>query len=380
LGKADAAMERYLEKPARYADLINGYRFHGRQVLKPEDILERDSRLSGISYRRRMKWQKRKQSGHQKQRDTVRKVIFGAEVAIIALENQSMIHYAMPVRTMIEDALEYDKQLRAIQREHKSAQDLKKPSEFVGGFSVQDKILPVSTFVLYWGEEEWTGPCDLLDLIDLEGLPTEIRQMINGYPLHVLEVRKFTDIDCFQTDLRDVFGVIQSSSDVDALLRYTDRNKERLENLEEDAYDVIAAVTGNITLMEKKDEYRKGSDTMNLCKGMVEWAERERQAGLSAGRIEGHSEGRIEGLAEGRIEGLAEGRLEGLAEGRLEGLAEGRLEGLAEGRLESKIQIAQNAFSMGFDMKQVSILCNEDIEVAQEWFDSWSTGDRDSGN
>ena len=59
MGKADAAMERYLEDPARYADLINGYRFHGRQVLKPEDILEKDSRLSGISYRRRMKKQKR---------------------------------------------------------------------------------------------------------------------------------------------------------------------------------------------------------------------------------------------------------------------------------------------------------------------------------
>ena len=356
MGKADAAMERYLEDPARYADLINGYRFHGRQVLKPEDILEKDSRLSGISYRRRMKKQKRKQSGHQKQRDTVRKVIFGAEVAIIALENQSMIHYAMPVRTMIEDALEYDKQLRTIQLEHKRTGDLKEPSEFVGGFAAQDKILPVSTFVLYWGEDEWIGPRDLLDLIDMKGLPSEIRQMINGYPLHVLEVRKFADVDCFQTDLREVFGVIQNSSNADALLRYTDRNKDRLENLEEDAYDVIAAVTGNITLMEKKDEYRKGSDTMNLCKGMVEWAERERQAGLSAGRIEGHSEGRIEGLAEGRIEGLA------------------------EGRMESKIKIAHNAFSMGLDMEQVSILCDEDIEVTQGWFDSWYMGNGGTGN
>ena len=359
MGKADAAMERYLTDPTRYADLINGYCFQGRQILQADDVIEKDTRLSGSSDRKNKKGAKNKQKDHQKQRDIIRKIIFGAGVAVIALENQTLIHYAMPIRTLVEDALEYDQQLRAIRKNHRENNDLKNAAEFLGGFSAQDRLIPASTIVLYLGEEEWNGPRDLLDIIDLEHIPKEIRQIINGYPLHILEVRKFKDIDCFQTDLREVFGVIQNSSSVEELLTYTSKNQARLEYLEEDAYDVIAAVTGNVMLMEKKEDYRKGSDAVNLCKGMVEWAERERQAGLSAGRLEGRSEGRLEG------------RLEGIAEGRLEGIAEGRLEGIAE----SKFEIACNAFAMGLDNERVSVLCNVNLMQVQSWFEKWISSD-----
>ena len=195
MGEVDATLERYLSDSARYADLINAYRFNGRQIVKPEDVKEKDTRLSGQS--RRKQKQKKKQSEHQKERALVRKVIFGAGIAVIALENQTLVHYAMPVRTIVEDALEYDKQLREIQRGHRRDNDLKEPAEYIGQFSTEDKIVPASTIVLYFGEDDWNGPRDLLDLMNLNELPDEIRQMINGYPLHILEVRKFKDIDKF---------------------------------------------------------------------------------------------------------------------------------------------------------------------------------------
>ena len=93
--------------------------------------------------------------------------------------------------------MEYDKQLREIQRGHRRDNDLKEPAEYIGQFSTEDKIVPASTIVLYFGEDDWNGPRDLLDLMNLNELPDEIRQMINGYPLHILEVRKFKDIDKF---------------------------------------------------------------------------------------------------------------------------------------------------------------------------------------
>ena len=193
MGEVDATLERYLSDSARYADLINAYRFNGRQIVKPEDVKDKDTRLSGRSRRR----QKKKQSEHQKERDLVRKVIFGAGIAVIAFENQTLVHYAMPVRAIVEDALEYDKQLREIQRRHRRDSDLKEAAEYIGQFSTEDKIVPASTIVLYFGEDDWNGPRDLLDLMNLNELPDEIRQMINGYPLHILEVRKFKDIDKF---------------------------------------------------------------------------------------------------------------------------------------------------------------------------------------
>lgn len=53
MGEVDVRLERYFEDPVRYADLINGYRFQGRQVVKPEDVKEKDSRLSGKSQRKK---------------------------------------------------------------------------------------------------------------------------------------------------------------------------------------------------------------------------------------------------------------------------------------------------------------------------------------
>ena len=321
MGEVDAKLDRYLSDSARYADLINAYRFNGRQIVKPEDVKEKDTRLSGRS--KRIQKKRKNQNEHQKVRDIVRKVVFGTGIAVIAFENQNLIHYAMPVRTLVEDALEYDKQLREIQRGHRHNKDLKVPAEYIGQFSADDKIIPAATIVLYFGEDDWNGPRDLLDLMELEDLPEEIRQMINGYPLHILEVRKFKDIDKFQTDLREVFGIIQKSNNKKELLAYTNSHRERLENLDEEAYDVIASITGNSILLDRKTEYQKGDGTMNLCKGMADWAADERR------------------------------------------------EGKLEGRLEGKSEIAQNAFSMGFDVEKVATLCGESLELIQTWFNDW---------
>lgn len=312
MGEVDAKLERYLNDSARYADLINGYWFNGNQVVKPENVQEKDSSLSGQSRRIRKKRKRNKE--HQKKRDIVRKVVFGAGIAIIAFENQTLIHYGMPIRTMVEDALEYDRQFLSIQRGHRNNKDLKEPAEYIGQFSASDKIFPTSTIVLYFGSDEWNGPRDLLDLMDLENLPDEIRKYINGYPLHILEVRKFENIENFKTDLREVFGFIQQSDDKQQLQEYVKANKESFQALAEDAYDVIASVTGNIMLQEGKIEYQEG-ETMNLCKGMADWA--------------------------------------------------------AEEQLAKAKNIAQNAFKMGLTLECIATLCDESIELIQRWFIEW---------
>lgn len=40
--KEDAISIEYLEEPARFADLINGFIYHGRELLRPEDISEKN--------------------------------------------------------------------------------------------------------------------------------------------------------------------------------------------------------------------------------------------------------------------------------------------------------------------------------------------------
>ena len=203
MGKKDGIMTGYYGDKARYADLVNVCVFCGRQVVAQQDVQEKDPRAIGVLGKLRNRVLV------QKYRDIIRKIVLGMNVVLVALENQDQIHYAMPIRIMMEDAAGYDEQMRKIQRWHNQSRDLKGP-EFLGRFSRDDKVKPIVTLVLYYGKEPWTGPRDLHQMMDLESLPEELRKLVNNYPIHVIEVRGFPDVDLFRTDLREVFGLFSA--------------------------------------------------------------------------------------------------------------------------------------------------------------------------
>ena len=47
MGKKDVKRKSYLSDNNRAADLINGFLFQGKQVVKPEDVSEADSAVFG---------------------------------------------------------------------------------------------------------------------------------------------------------------------------------------------------------------------------------------------------------------------------------------------------------------------------------------------
>ena len=272
MGVVDAALEEYLEDPKRYADLLNGYWFGGHQMIQPEDLQEKDSRLVGRSQRTQEKNSKKRY--RQRIRDKVRKIVLGAGVMVVALENQTQIHHAMPVRVMLEDAL------------------------------------------------EWTGPRDLLDLMELENIPKEVHPFINGYPLHILEVQKFEYIDRFRTDLREVFGFIQCANDKKKLHQFMEQNQEFFRAVKQDVVDVITAVTGKKRLREILEEHQKEGET-DMSIGLEILTKEERAAERS------------------------------------------------EGKIESQRLIARNASKMGFSADETAKLCDVSLDTMQEWFAEW---------
>ena len=46
---------------------------------------------------------------------------------------------------------------------------MKKPAEFLSGFSKTDKLSMQATIVIYYGEDPWRGPEKLSDLMDIPG-------------------------------------------------------------------------------------------------------------------------------------------------------------------------------------------------------------------
>lgn len=251
----------------RFADIMNVGMFQSKKVLSADKLKEVDS------YLKTMVGKPKKKTGVQKYRDVVKKAAFDANFVIVGIENQTDIHYAMPVRVMGYDFLNYDKQLKEIKRLHRKNKDLT-DAEFVSGFSKEDKLSPICTLVLYYGEEPWDGPTRLSELLSFEGLPDEVREVIADYPIHVIDMRRFEDSEKLETDARLLFGVMQRDGNVDELEVYRAENEEAFQNISDDTYEVIATLTKSEEFLDLKEESRNEKGGVNVCEAFRQLKER----------------------------------------------------------------------------------------------------------
>lgn len=169
-------------------------------------------------------------------KDLVKKVRFGIQVMLFSLEEQSGVHYAMPLKVMNGDTALYDKQWSGIRREHQRKKDLS-GAEYISGFGREDQLIPVFTAVLYFGEAEWDGPVRLKEMMGLNTLPEEVSGKIVDYPIHLIDVRRYPHAERFKTDLRLVFGFWQRASEPKELTDFIGENTKEFSSLTEDAYD-----------------------------------------------------------------------------------------------------------------------------------------------
>ena len=218
---------------------------------------------------------------YEQRRDLIRRVSYGVTYCLVAFEGQDGQHFVMPLRTMGYDVGEYKHQYRKIRRKHRREKDLKSSAEYLSGFSKEDRLQPVVTIVLYYGEEPWEAATDLHGILDMDGLPEELKACINNYPLHIIDVRRMEHTDNFKTDLRDIFDFIKHA---DNMAEYMKKNKNRYDNLEEEASDMIRAITGikDLFIPQKKKNNR-----VNLSDSLPKWLEKMVNEGEAKGEAKG---------------------------------------------------------------------------------------------
>lgn len=287
----DVCWKEYFRDEARYADVINGLGCAGQQLVKGEDLQEADTQtFLGKWYRTLGK------GGKIRIRDMVCKVAFGVNFAIVGIENQENIDYAMPLRCLVYDAGEYEKQAGKIRRRLKKQKGLN-AGEYLYGFGKDSRLYPVITFVLYGGKEKWNGPESLHEMLEWTGLPDKLKRFVADYPLNIVKIREFENTEVFKTDVKQVFDFIRCSGDRKKLAELV-RNDERFQNMEEDAYEVATWYVNAEELIQVKNEYCRKDGKVNMCQALKELIDEGRQEG----KQEGRQEGRTLGLAEGRKE------------------------------------------------------------------------------
>lgn len=290
MAKEDELLKCCLSDDERYADLINGVSFGGKQVVRAEDLSDRDTQTGYHKNSRAVKGKK-----NTKYRDLFRKASFGANFAVIGVENQKQVHYLMPVRCMEYDVKEYQRQEveqnRTLKRAIEEGQKIT-DAEFLSKFPKEGKLHPCITIVLYYGDE-WEGSTDLYGLMDFTNIPEELRGMVNNYKLNLLDVKKLEKTDMFRTDLKQVLDVVRYAEDKDKLKELL-KTDPAYKKLPEDAYDVIAAFTKSEELVQIKE--RTGGEKIDMCQALKEWAEEERNEGRNEGRNVGMLEEKLANL------------------------------------------------------------------------------------
>lgn len=196
--KTDTVLKDFWRDNARFADLFNAALFQGRQVIHPGELEESDTDISSI-----LKW-----SGYmetvQKILDVVKKRAHGIDFVILGLENQQRVHFGMPLRIMLGDALGYLKEYQEIAKKNKSQGDWDDSDEFLSGFRREDRLHPMVSICVYYGERAWDGPYSLLNMLKV---PEELRPVVNDYKMNLIQVCRSEELVFHNTDVQTVFEI-----------------------------------------------------------------------------------------------------------------------------------------------------------------------------
>ena len=274
MGTKDSKAKEYLSDNTRFSEICNYVLFDGEKVIKPEDLKECDTTevlsVFGID---------KKQIVKQKWRDLLKSVSVKHTgqmyVILIGAEAQTDIHYAMPVKTMIYDALNYGEQVNEAKKRHRKNRDYRSSDEFLSGFTLDDKLTPVITITLYLGTTQWDGPRSLAEM--MPQMDERILPFINDYRINLLNPLEITDFSKFETGLRPLFELLKNASDEEKLNDLITKD-ETFTRVDVETVAAINLFVGTDIKYDEKEE------VVNMCKAWDDHKKRGIQEGMKQGR------------------------------------------------------------------------------------------------
>ena len=183
MGDKDNETKKFIEKNRIFADVFNYFIYDGEQVIKPDDLHQLDT--TEIILNKKLPIDK---NSIKKYRDIIKhwaiKRDDKATYVILAVENQSEIHYAMPVRTMLYDALRYANQIENIADENRRNKKLKNKVEFLSGLLKTDRILPVITLIINFSGDAWEAPTKLIQMFP--EMDKKVLKYVKNYEINLI--------------------------------------------------------------------------------------------------------------------------------------------------------------------------------------------------
>ena len=266
MGKKDIGTYEYMSDKNRFADLFNFYLYGGKKVILPEKLRELDTKELVIPHDNT--------KASQKVRDILKELRAmedeNARYLLLGIENQSEIHYAMPVKNMIMDAARYVQQAKDIAKSHKENHENKHllPGEYLSSLHKDDKLTPIITLVVFWSAETWDGPKSLHEMFSVQN--KDILKYVADYKLNLFSPQMIEDetFPEFETELAEVFKFIKYSKDK-GTLKLLLKDDEAFHHLGTESAVLIE------TVLHTKFKIDRDKEVINMCKAEEDWLAEE---------------------------------------------------------------------------------------------------------
>ena len=211
----------YMSDNAIFADAFNFLLYDGEPVIKPEELREADTAEIALPYGNNARLTVQKYRDVKKQWAVKRDD--EAVYVLLCDELQSRVHYAMPVKDMLYDAIDYSKQVEDARRSYRNTKDdagefsfedgdlriRLSSEEFLSGFRRTDRLMPVITATVYFGADEWDGPLSLHEMMNVRD--KRLLSVIPNYRVNLIAPARIDDADFekFNTDLGIAMKVLK---------------------------------------------------------------------------------------------------------------------------------------------------------------------------
>ena len=299
MGVTDAVTKAYIRENEVFADAFNYFMYDGIQKIQPGQLRELDTTEIAILLAEKDAEEKKRARPEivQKYRDQFKSAAVREDgktaYILLGIESQTEPHMAMPVRTMLYDAIQYSQQVNTVVAQHRKKKDYQRQGisngEFLSGFYKEDKLIPVITLVIFFNAGEWDGPRSLHEMMDISD--PEVKKWVVDYPIYLISPRDISDNDLgkFSSSLREVMGCIKYSEDKKKLAAFICSSST---DIEIEAVRVIEAITHMKIKLEEGDE---SMGSVNMCRAFEELMQDSRNEGIALGRSEGVDIGLIQG-------------------------------------------------------------------------------------
>ena len=257
-------------------------------MIKPEQLTDMDTTQYVIPYHED---EKGKPEAAQKYRDTLKTLAVKTDdrytYLVLGIENQSHVHYAMPVRNMLYDAMQLEKQVRDLASQHRKEGKNGTSEEYLSGMKKEDRLSPVITLVINFGGKKWDAPLSLREMYGEQ--PEKVLPFIQDYRVFMIDPMEMSDNDLqkLNSSLREVLAYIKYQRDKARMEKLLNEDS-KFSCLETNAALVINAMTNAGIAIDPNKE------VVNMCEAIRQMVDEGIMLGEKRGEERGEKRGEMQ--------------------------------------------------------------------------------------